>query len=98
MKKLALSIGFLCCCCGLASASLAPFAWLGWCGMASLDSAYDGTALIFRIIFEGHNLQGISLLSMSFSQLPSEIVNLNVVGLFCVVGPRPLLLRCDSLV
>ena len=37
----------------------------------------------------GHNLRGIFLLSLSFSQLPSGVANLNVWGLFALLGLKP---------
>ena len=33
-----------------------------------------------------HNLRGLYLPSLSFSQLPSEVANLNVINLFCILG------------
>ena len=90
MKKLALSVGTLCCSCGLAPTPLTPFAWLDccWWGVACLNSTCEGTALIFHVIFlsRGHNLRGLYLPSLSFSQLSSGVANLNVVGIFYILG------------
>ena len=52
IKKLVFSVGILCCCCGPAPTPLAPFDWLGQCGMASLDFACNGMVLMFRVVFD----------------------------------------------
>ena len=39
-------------CCDLALAPLAPSAWLGWCGVVGLDFSYDGTILMFHVVFD----------------------------------------------
>jgi len=70
---------------------------LVWCGWPWLCLRWHGTHISHRLRSWGHNLRGISLLSLSFSQLPNEVINLNVMGLLCVVRPRPLLLRCHPL-
>ena len=98
MKMLALSMGILGYGWGSAPVLLTPFVWLGcyWWGFVGLDSASEGTTLMFRVVldFEGIYLQGF--LSLSASQLPSGVSDLNVVGLFvmlswavsCRIGPK----------
>ena len=89
-KKVGIVAGIRCCCCNLAPSPLTPSAWLGWCwwSVAGLDFACEGTILMFHICLwsRRHNMRGIYLLSLSFSQLTSEVTHLNVVGLFCVLG------------
>ena len=72
---------------GLAPVLLAPSIWLGgyWWGVVGLDSAYEGTMLMFCIVldFGGIDREGLCVLSLSVSQLPSGVTNSNVVGLFC---------------
>ena len=42
------------------------------------------THVSHRLWSRGHNLQGLYLLSLSFSQLPRGVANLKVVGLLCL--------------
>ena len=44
------------------------------------------THVLRRFRSRGHNLRGLYLPSLSFSQLPSGVANLNVVGLFGILG------------
>ena len=65
---------------------------MGWCwwGVIGLEFAYEGTTLMFRVALDlrGIACKGFRPLSLSFSQLPSGVTNLNVVGLFsnCTLG------------
>ena len=80
MKTLALSVGILGYGWGSTPILLAPSVWLGycWCGVVGLDSACEGTALMFRVIldFRGIACEGFCVLSLSVSQLPSGVINL----------------------
>ena len=68
--------------CGLGSALilLAPSIWLGccWWGIVGLDSTCEGMTLMFRDVldFGGIACEGFCVLSLSVSQLPSEVANL----------------------
>ena len=53
-----------------------PWFYLWW---------YD-THVSRRLWSWGHNLRGLYLLSLSFSQIPNEVANLNIVGFFCVLS------------
>ena len=90
MKTLALSVGILGGSWGSAPVLLASSVWLGccWWGVVGLDSACEGTTLMFRVVldFGGIVRKGLCVLSLFVSQLPSEVANCNVVGLFCNVG------------
>ena len=81
-------MGILGCGWGSAPILLTPSIWLGYCwwGIVGLDSAYEGTTLMFCVVldFRGICLQGF--LSLFASQLPSEVANLNLVGLFAMLG------------
>ena len=89
MKTLALSVGILGDGWGSAPVLLAPSVCLCcyWWGVVGLDSTYEGTALIFCVVldFDGIVREGLCVLSLSVSQLPSRVANCNVVGLFCNV-------------
>ena len=100
MKVLALSVGILGWGWGSAPILLTPFTWLGYCcgGIVGLDFAYEGTTLIFLVALD---LGGICLrkpLSLSVSQLPSEVANLMWWAFLCsirlpltVLGPSVLI-------
>ena len=87
---LALLVGILGYGWGLAPTLLIPFAWLGYCwwGIVGLDSCYEGTTLMFRVVldFGGMVCKGFCLLSLFISQLPNGVANLNMVGLSEIVG------------
>ena len=80
MKTLVLSVGILGGGWGSAPILLAPSVWLGccWWGVVGLDFAYEGTTLMFRVVldFGGIICEGICVLSLSVSQLPSGVANL----------------------
>ena len=90
MKTLVLSVGILGCRWGSAPILLIPSTWFGYCwyGVVGLDLTCEGTALMFRVVldFRGITREGFYLLSQSVSQLPSGVANLNVVGLFVILG------------
>ena len=71
MKTLALSMGILDCGWGLAPVLLAPSVWLGYCwwGVVGLDSACEGTTLMFHVVqdFGGITCEGFYVLSLSIS-------------------------------
>ena len=71
MKTLALSMGILGGGWGSAPILLAPSVWLGccWWGVVGLDSAYEGTTLMFRVVldFGGIVCEGICVLFLSIS-------------------------------
>ena len=88
MKALALLVGNLGCGCGLAPILLTPSVWLGyyWWGIVGQDSACEGTTLMFRVVLDLGGICLWGLLSLSASQLPSGVANLNIVGLFAMLG------------
>ena len=90
MKTLALSVGILGCGWGSAPILLAPSVWLGccWWGVVGLDFACKGIALMFHVIldFGGITCEGFYVLSLSVSQLPSEVVNLMLWAFFTMLG------------
>jgi len=63
---------------------------LGWCwwGVVGLNFASEGTVLMFCVALDLGSIayEGFHLLSLSFSELPSRVTNLNVVGFFTTVG------------
>ena len=73
MKSLALSVGILGNGWGSAPVLLAPFVWLdcywGGGGVVGLDSACEGTTLMFRVVldFGGIVREGLCVLSLSVS-------------------------------
>ena len=75
---------------GFSPILLTSSTWLGqcWWGVVGIDSSYEGTMLMFRVALDlrGIAYKGFCLLSLSFSQLPSEVANLNVVGLYVTTG------------
>ena len=94
MKVLTLSMGILGCGLGSAPVLLALSIWLGcyqW-GVVGLDSACEGTALIFRVVLDFGGIVCeefcffFYFLTLSVSQLPSEVTNCKVVG--CASGVR----------
>ena len=100
MKVLALSVGILGWGWGSAPILLTPFTWLGYCcgGIVGLDFAYEGTTLMFRVALD---LGGICLwrpLSLSVSQLPSEVANLIWWAFLCSIGLLPTVLGPSVLI
>ena len=93
MKMLALSVGILSGGWGSAPVLLAPSVWLGccWWGIVGLDSACEGTVLMFRVVLDFGCIvyEGFCVLSLSVSQLPSGVTNCKVAGLVCNVGLLP---------
>ena len=94
MKTFALSVGTLGCGWGSTPILLTPSVWLGccWWGVFGLDSACKGTTLLFRVVLDFGGICLWGLLSLSASQLPNGVTNLNVVGLFVILGLDYLLL------
>ena len=50
---------------------------------------WHGTHILHRLWSSRHNLREICLISLSFSQCPNEVANLNVVGLFMLLSFDP---------